>query len=128
MTPKARRACRITYKLEETADPSSNSSSQKKFQPQYIEKIRHFIVKQNLSDMYLQIQPYNKYKNENVNLKRLASSKKTKEINYPRPANQNKETHTYTRMHASTHSGHGRRERNRETDRDRETYILQGNG
>lgn len=39
----------MIYKVEETADPSSHSSSQKKYQPQYIEKIRHFLVKQNLT-------------------------------------------------------------------------------
>lgn len=47
----------MIYKVEETADPSSHSSSQKKFQPQYIEKIRHFLVKQNLSDIYISTNP-----------------------------------------------------------------------
>lgn len=58
-------------------------------------KIKTFHIKQNLSNIYIQIQLYRRCLKENSNLKRLTTPKKTQGKNYSQTSKSKEGKHTY---------------------------------
>lgn len=70
--------------------------TQKNFQSPQFKKVRHCMIKPNLSNIYLQIQPYRRCQKKNSNLKWLKQENTRNKLSQ---TSKSKEKHTYKHTH-----------------------------